>query len=896
VARRRSDDGISLIEVMVAFTILLITVVPLTYLLTSAISSAADARQRQAALQLADSWLEVLSNSSLPTTNGAIITNQPQNPATWISATTTQIPKSTLAGTAFAVTANFTTQSVNNQGQSDLCSSGQPPSPSHPAVILLQVTVSWNHGNSSVSDTTAVNYPQPGLQTQGFLSVQLSNSGSLDVSGNVATDRLEAVPVNLTETAQGSGSDPWVSASHTLTVYPDENGCVFAQVPTGSYNVSVSQPTSGKPTTFTGYGGTPPFVTTSGSTADTASTTVTVTAESTVQLTAFDEGITSSITYGSSAAVDGGVTCPGTTTLTCVSTGNGTAGATAAWGGTGSTWSQTTFSGITNLSPVACTSGGSPTCVGVGYNASGAVIRTTSSDLGTTSTDTAPAGVTDISQVACPSTNGCYALGTTAAGPVLLAGAVGQTAPQHDTWAVVAPAATTFTNLSSLACPTTSTCELSGSATVGLIPSAPTILRLDGDPATLATNATWSPTFTADTLPPQVTSAGKITCPTTTLCEAIAAGDATSTTDPTVLTAVVSATPGTTWTIEPSFPTGNTAVNDISCTSTTCVAVGSAAGNAAIWTADLTQAPHDWSAATTVPASVSAVSSVACGLPSSGDAADCVVAANASGLAAPGQLLEGALTNGGWAWNFTPAPSGASVRYYSGVACESSPSASRSACAAVGATANGPIIATSGSGPGGTWTTRTPSSLPGALVTGIPLETAPATTTTWTTQVNAGQASNAASLPNVLYPQPNGYSIAAGDCQGEALSPAIASLNAPPGGSASTTVPLDLLPLQVVSPLGVPLSGATVKLTSVTAGCAADTYNLPATDAYGVTRSAIPFGTYTYTVTKGGVTTAPTGVTVAAKTASYVTVAKVVGGVTTVFTTFLPQSVVVTSS
>ena len=50
-----------------SFTILLITILPLTYLLTSSIASASDARERQAALQLADSWLEVLSNTSLPT-------------------------------------------------------------------------------------------------------------------------------------------------------------------------------------------------------------------------------------------------------------------------------------------------------------------------------------------------------------------------------------------------------------------------------------------------------------------------------------------------------------------------------------------------------------------------------------------------------------------------------------------------------------------------------------------------------------------------------------------------------------------------------------------------------------------------------------------------------------
>ncbi len=883
-----------------AFVILLITVLPLTYLLTSAVSSAANARQRTAALQLADSWLEVLSNSSLPTTNGAIITNSPQNPATFsgITAATTQIPKSTLAGTAFSVTAEFTTQSVNNQGQSDLCSSGQPPSPSHPAVILLQVKVTWNNGNNSVTDTTAVNYPQPGLQTQGFLAVQLSNSGSLDVNGNVATDRLQAVPVNLQETAQGNAFDPWVSnnANHTLTLYPDENGCVFAQVPVGSYTVTTSQPTSGTPATFTGYSGTPPFVNTGGGTTDTSSTTVAVTAETTVQLDSFDEGITSSVAYGASSAVDGGVTCPGTNSLVCVSTGNGTAGASASWGGTGSNWSSTTFSGISALAPVSCTSGGSPTCVGVGYNAAGGVIRTTSSDLGTTSTDTPPAGVTDITQVACPSANGCYALGTTALGPVLLAGAVGQTPASNDKWVVVAPPSTTFSNLASVACPTSSTCEVSGTDVVGVAPATPVVLRLDGDPATLATNGAWLPTFSNDTLPAAVKAVGKITCPTSTLCEALATGDGTSATDATVLTATIAAAPPSTWVLESTFPSGATSATDISCTSTTCVAIGSASGTAAVWTADLTQLPHDWSVASGIPASVSAVSSVACGQPSSGDAADCVMAANATSAASTGELLEGALsTNGGWAWNPVSLPSSVNALYFTGVACEPSPSAGRSVCAAVGAAAGGPIIAAAPNGPGGGWSLRTPSSLPGAAVSGIPLQTAPATTTNWQTQVTAAQATptNATSLPNVLYPQPNGYFVSAGDCLGEAVTPAQTALNAAPGGSASVTIPLNLLPLQVVTPAGVPVSGATVKLTAATAGCPADTYTLPVTDAYGYTQTSIPYGTYSYTVTKGGVTTSPAGVTLVAKTSS--AVSKFLNA-TLVSTTYLPQPVVVTSS
>ena len=891
-----------------AFTILLITVLPLTYLLTSAVSSAANARQRTAALQLADSWLEVLSNSSLPTQNGAIITNSPQDPSTFtgITSATTQIPKSTLAGTAFSVTAEFTTQSVDNQGQSDLCSSGQPPSPSHPAVILLQVKVTWNHGNSAVTDSTAVNYPQPGLQTQGFLAVQLTNNGGNDVNGNVPSDRLQAVPVSLQETSQTNATDPWVASnpSHTLTLYPDENGCVFAQVPTGNYSVTVAQPTSGTPSTFTGYSGAPPFVTTTGTTADTGSTLVTVTAESTVQLDAFDEGITTSVAYGAASAIGNGVSCPGTSSILCAAIGTSTSGASASWGGTGSTWSSTSFSAISKINQVACTTGSSPTCVAVGTNTGGGgtgVIRTTSSDLGTTTSDTVPtlpAAVTDITQVTCPSANGCYALGTTSGGAVLLAGVVGQ---GTDRWTEVAPLLTAFPTLSSIACPITSpapTCELTGSSTVGLAAATPMIMRLDGDPASLATNPLWTPAFTTDTLPGTVKAVGEINCPTSTLCEALAVGDGTSATDATVLTADIAATPSTpptppsVWSNESTFPPLAQSVSDISCTSTTCVAIGTASGTAAVWTADLTQGPHDWSVATTLPTTTLGVSSVACGVPGTGDTADCVITANAPSLSATGQLLEGASSGGSWVWNYVNPPAGSAVRYYVGVACQSAPSGSRSACAAVGVTGAGPIILTAANGPSGAWTPRTPSSLSGTAVTGIPLQTA-ATPLNWTTQVAAGQASNATSLPNVLYPQPNGYTIAAGDCLAEAISPAQANFSAAPGGAASTTVPLSLLPLKLVTTAGVPVSGATIKIKAVTPTCLSDTYTLPVTDAYGLTQTSVPYGTYSYTVTSStGTITSPT------TTLNDTTTSKVVStsasGVAT--TTYLPGPVVVTST
>ena len=67
-----------------------------------------------------------------------------------------------------------------------------------------------------------------------------------------------------------------------------------------------------------------------------------------------------------------------------------------------------------------------------------------------TTVDTVPLGGHRGDAVACPSSNGCYAIGTTATAPVLLAGAVGEAG--GDDWAVVTPASTTFTSISSVAC------------------------------------------------------------------------------------------------------------------------------------------------------------------------------------------------------------------------------------------------------------------------------------------------------------------------------------------------------------------------------------------------------------------------------------------------------------
>jgi hypothetical protein len=84
------------------------------------------------------------------------------------------------------------------------------------------------------------------------------------------------------------------------------------------------------------------------------------------------------------------------------------------------------------------------------------------------------------------------------------------------------------------------------------------------------------------------------------------------------------------------------------------------------------------------------------------------------------------------------------------------------------------------------------------------------------------------------------------------------------------------------------MSGATVTLTSTS--CAnADKYVLPTTDAYGYTRTAVPYGTYSYSVTSSlGVVTPGTGQTITVNGSS-----TGVSTTTTSTTTYLPTPAVV---
>ena len=80
------DDGVTLIEVMVAFVVLMVALIPLSYLFTTSLIQAGQSKNQQTALSIAERWTETLSNTSPPVNpnSGAVIvdtTEPPSGPA-----------------------------------------------------------------------------------------------------------------------------------------------------------------------------------------------------------------------------------------------------------------------------------------------------------------------------------------------------------------------------------------------------------------------------------------------------------------------------------------------------------------------------------------------------------------------------------------------------------------------------------------------------------------------------------------------------------------------------------------------------------------------------------------------------------------------------------------------
>jgi hypothetical protein len=611
----------------------------------------------------------------------------------------------------------------------------------------------------------------------------------------------------------------------------------------------------------------------------------------------FDQSSTFALAYPSTSATEDGIACPGAGQVTCVATGENGSGALATWSN-GSSWANAPLpAGVTRIASMACA--GSGACIGVGYGSGGAVIlHATTGASPTITADTLPAvanlNVANamLNQVACPSASQCVVTGTTSTGAVVvLSGSIGGTAAADSWTAEGLPA--NLTSLSNLVCPATANgcvaiattttigapmvisgpstagswsswttpstgptsftataltqlnctsalltaCMAVGTGTVNGGASGPIVLSGLAGVGGLAAAVPWAPdTLTSTT----VTSLGQIVCPTSLKCLISGTGTSGASTGALFLYGA----PGGALTSEfpPSSPSSITQV--VCPSAATCIAIGAMAGGPVIYNVTVGLGADSFATGTISGSSATSLTQVVCS--STTTCAAIGTGANASGLP-QGYLLS---TSDGATWSPEPLPASDYFLYFDHIDCTTG---ALGTCSAVGATPSGAAILTSTNGPAGNWTDTTPNgntpfNAQGTVTNGVPIEIQNnGLVNPDTTAVTQGAASNVTQIPN-LYPFAAGYGLWAGDCANEGLPIYnVASPATQPGGTTNVTVPLGLLSVQVKHIFsGLPYAGATLTIKSATAGCTTgEQYTLQAAGADGMSRTEVPYGSYT---------------------------------------------------
>jgi hypothetical protein len=660
----------------------------------------------------------------------------------------------------------------------------------------------------------------------------------------------------------------------------------------------------------------------------------------------YDQGSTVNLSYPTSSAVEDGVACPGVGQITCISTGQNSSGAVLTWSNQANWSNVTVPAAATRISSVACAGTVECEGVGyntVGGVSSAVILDANPStpSIATASTGTALTGVTSLSQIACPSATNCVAIGTTATGATLLTDTI--SALGVDSWsAATIPA--NITGLTSLVCPSGGTgCVAIGTTSTG---GNGTPIVISGGFGSVGVPAVWSapsstsgftlaslssvvcpsntscvavgtgkapgPTgpiviagtaaaglggtamaWTLDSFPPGTTVAtiGGLNCASSADCFVFGMGTKGAGTVPLLMYAAptASATFG-----NDTLPTvsGNpvTALSQMACPSPTqCVLTGTTAGGPVILTAPITSptTADTWSSAA-VPsvgsgASLGQFTQLICWSVNS-----CGISAVGTNAASQPSAFLLASSGGTTTWSSVGLPNANPALYLSKVDCTTS--GSPTYCSAVGASATGAVELASSNGPSGTWTDQTPSGIGGVVAQGVPVEinNTNLLPNPYANVVTAGAASNITQLPD-LYPFNGGYGLFAGDCSAE-LGPGSFNVSqAPtvPGGSANVSVPMGLVSVQALhtsgTSVGLPYAGATLKVTSTAASpCGADVYTLQTAGPDGLSRTAVPFGSYTLSVT--GTSTVNVPVVVGGSSV-------VASGVTYLFPASIPVSV-----
>ena len=348
------------------------TMIPMGLFLTSATTAAASARQQEAALQLADSWIEILSNSQPLCRPPSVASDVRRRTTgeTWTRAPSAD-PRLLRAGLPPSTRSGRVTRPTVGESElhDDRSQRGLQLRPvlgrrRRPA---LRIRASSAPGHGHVAGTTRsaialrlteINYPKPGLElTTGSWPSTCPNERPDGRAGQLSA-RTGSRPFLSSPDLQARPGPPFTRLSVTVN----------ADVTTAasSPRSSPEHPTTCPPSASTAPRATdiaehPRHVLGLRCTAvrghadqapDKRPSTVTVTGGEPVAARLFDEGINSRSPTAGASAVDNGVAVSRVPALmACVTTGTRIGRRLVAWGGRRAAWSTTSLAAATHRQP-----------------------------------------------------------------------------------------------------------------------------------------------------------------------------------------------------------------------------------------------------------------------------------------------------------------------------------------------------------------------------------------------------------------------------------------------------------------------------------------------------------------------------------------------------------------
>jgi photosystem II stability/assembly factor-like uncharacterized protein len=280
-----------------------------------------------------------------------------------------------------------------------------------------------------------------------------------------------------------------------------------------------------------------------------------------------------------------GVSCPSANDCVAVGSDGGQSGVASTSTNGGKTWSQSALtSGSPVLNAVDCAS--TSLCVAVGQG-----VSARSTDGGATWTNASlPTSNTTLLGVDCPSASLCVSVGVSPgnAGPYggqLLVSSNGGT-----TWTAPSLPASPGA-LGSVACPTSTFCVSVGASIL--------VTNNRGQSWSLATVKGGTGVLRS------------VSCQSATVCVAIGANPAVAQNSNAAAFGVVTTDGGITWTSVP-MPSGSATLSQLSCSSSSCLAAGTAYGGSLAPVVVTSDGGTQWSANASVGSSLTAVNGISC--------------------------------------------------------------------------------------------------------------------------------------------------------------------------------------------------------------------------------------------------------------------------------------------